>query len=261
MVETEPTVGSEVSERQRFFFVHVQKAAGTALLQRLTRHFERRAIYPDDSDGDAFAVAPQISVDQLLRRWEQRRDEIEIVTGHFPAATAELLGADFVTLTVLREPVERVLSQLRRYRERGPMAADRSLEEIYDAGSKTLATPHHKVKMFALTADEIAATTAPQGWAMLTHVDFTPEHLARAKERVSRIDVLGFQEQFEEFCDELQSRFGWDLGDPVHANRTARGPEVSDAFRARIAADNALDVEFFEFARGLYERRRSDRLG
>jgi hypothetical protein len=66
---------------------------------------------------------------------------------------------------------------------------------------------------------------------------------------------LGLQHRFEEFCDELQARFGWNLGTPGHANRSQRVDEVGDGLRARIAADNALDIEFFAFARDLYESR------
>jgi hypothetical protein len=191
----------------------------------------------------------------LLRRWEQRREQIEILTGHFPIATAELLDAEFLTLTVLREPVDRVLSQLQRYREREPAARGRSLEELYEAGTRSIVMPNHMVKMFALTADEIAASTAPRGWAMLTQLDFTPAHLARAKDRLARFDVFGLQDRFEEFCDDLQSRFGWNLGIPHRANRSVRDAVDSDELRARIAADNAFDVEFFAFARELHEAR------
>ncbi len=244
-----------MSSRTRFFFAHIQKTGGTTLWHRLARHFEPSAMYPDATDGDLLVVAPQISVEVLLSRWNHRRDEIEIVTGHFPLATVELLDADFVTFTVLREPVDRVLSQLHRYREREPAAGGRSLEELYEASTQSMAAPNYMVKMFALSADEVAASTAPKGWAMFTPVAFTPEHLTAAMDRLSRIEVFGLQERFEEFCDELQARFGWNLGTPGHANKTARADEVSDEFRARIAADNTLDIEFYEFARDLYETR------
>jgi hypothetical protein len=244
-----------VSARTRFFFVHIQKTGGTTLWHRLARQFEPAAMYPDATDGDLLAVAPQISVTQLLARWEQRRDEIEIVTGHFPMATAELLHEDFTTLTILREPVDRVLSQLHRYREREPAAGGRSLEQLYESNTKSLAAPNHMAKMFALTADEIASSTAPKGWAMFTPIELTPERMTDAKERLTRVDALGLQDRFEEFCDELQARFGWNLGTPGHANRSQRVDEVGDGLRARIAADNALDIEFFAFARDLYESR------
>jgi hypothetical protein len=64
------------------------------------------------------------------------------------------------------------------------------------------------------------------------------------------------QDRFEEFCRSLTDRFGWDLGPPLHQNRTHAGDAPAE-LRARIAEDNAMDVELYEFARDLYERRRS----
>jgi len=240
---------------QRFFYVHIQKAAGTELRERLKRHFAPpQRMYPDPTDGDVFAVAPQVSVRQLLARWELRKAEIEIITGHFPYSTTELLDAEFVTLSVLREPVERTLSQLRHHRKMNPQARDVPLEAIYEEVFRPALFANHMVKMFSLTAEEIAVSAANDTWAMVMRVEFTPERLARAKEQVTNLDVLGLHDHFDEFCDELQSRFGWRLGDPLYANRTAV-EEVPPSLRARIAADNAMDVELFEYACALHHDR------
>lgn len=235
------------SDPQRFFFVHVQKAAGTELFERLKRVFEPSQLYPDDSDGDPVAVAPQLLVDQLLARWDARRDEIRVVAGHFPLCTIELLDADFTTMTVLREPVERTLSFVRHHRWFVPGDREASFEEIYEDDFRFHGMIHnHMVKMFSLTTDEMDA-------GMLSHVDLTREHLERAKAQLAGVDVVGLQEDFEGFERELSRRFGWDLGPPLHAN--ARGGTVTDdpeheaAIRERIAEDNALDVELYEFAR------------
>jgi hypothetical protein len=233
---------------QRFFFVHVQKTAGTTLLIRLFEQFRPEQVYPDDSDGDKFGIMPQMNVDNLLERWPLRRDEVRVVAGHFPLCTAELLGDPFTTFTVLREPVERTLSYLRHHRKLTPADAHLSLEEIYEDPLRFDRLVHnHMVKMFSLTTEEMT------GWVMTT-VDFTPAHLDRAKARLATVDVVGLQEEFEPFCAELEARYGWDLGPPVVANDTPHEP-VSDAFRARIAADNALDVELYEFARELVAER------
>ena len=238
----------------RFFFVHVQKAAGTEVRERLKRQFAPAQLYPDPTDGDLFTVAPQVSVAQLLARWPERRADIRVITGHFPYATTELLDADFVTMSVLRDPVERVLSHLRHHRKLTPEARERSLEELYDEVLQPEFFDNHMVKLFSLTADEVAESAALDRWAVLKVIDFTPERLARAKANVEQLDVLGLQDQLDAFCAELTSRFGWDLGAPLYANRTP--PEDAPrALRDRIAADNALDAELWEHAREVWATR------
>jgi hypothetical protein len=234
----------------RFFFVHVQKTAGTSLLIRLANQFPESAIYPDDSDGDKFGEMPQFDIPQLLDRWAVRAPQIRVVTGHFPLCTTELLGGGFTTFTVLREPVERTLSYLRHHRKYIKESRKSSLEDIYADPLRFDGLVHnHMVKMFSLRVDEMT------GGAM-TAVRFTQEHLERAKVGLAGVDVVGLQEQFDDFCAELEQRFGWDLGEPVVANHTEPA-DASDELRERIVHDNALDVELYEYARRLVARRRS----
>ena len=222
-------------------------------------------MYPDDSDeserGDAV-----ISVHQLQERFRARGDEIRVITGHFPLCVAALLGGDFTTLTILREPVERTLSYLRHRQRDAPEDRDKSLEEIYEDPYRFDGLVHnHMTKMFSLTADEAttwmrwvsdAFARPPEettAW-ILTKVDFTPQRLERAKEGLASVDAIGLQERFEEFCADLSRRFGWDLGPRLYENRS-QPQQASRSLRARIAADNEMDVELYEFGRRLYERR------
>jgi hypothetical protein len=231
----------------RFFFVHVQKTAGTALFQRLRNHFGVDGVYPNESDGDLLVVAPQIMVPQLLDRWAARRAEIRVIAGHFPLCTVDLIDAPFTTMTVLREPVERTLSYLRHHRALTPEDRDKPLEEIYEDPFRFHGLIHnHMVKMFGMTAAEMKG-------GVLTHLEFTDEHLRRAKERLPTVDVVGLQENFDDFCTEVERRFAIDLGAPRYANRTEQ-VDVAPAFRQRIAEDNAMDVELYEYARTLVER-------
>jgi hypothetical protein len=256
---------------ERFFFIHVQKTAGTSLTTQLQRHFGEHAVYPDESDqnerGDAV-----ISVQQLKERLRARGDEIRVVTGHFPLCTRAALGEEFTTLSILREPISRTLSYLRHRRRDAPEDRDKDLEEIYDDPYRFDGLVHnHMTKMFSLTSEEATAwmrwvseafsrppaeTTA---W-VLTKVDFTPERLERAKRGLDSVDVIGFQERFGDFCSDLSNRFGWDLGPQPHENRSEPS-EVSAELRARIAEDNAMDIELYEYALRLHERRRSAAAG
>jgi hypothetical protein len=243
------TVGSE----EQYFFIHLQKTAGTSLIRRMRSAFGPEGVFPDESDlfGDTPAdrmVGAVIDVDNLVRRWAARRDEIRVVTGHFPFCTAELLGGRLRTFTVLREPVARTLSYLRHHRARTPDDQQRSLEDIYSDPLRFHGLAHnHMTKMFSLTVDEMTA-------GMLTHVEFTPERLERARANLARVDVVGIQERFERFCDDLARRFGWDLGDAVRANAT-EPTDVDPVFVERIAADNAMDIELYDFAVRLVDER------
>jgi hypothetical protein len=233
---------------RRFFFAHVQKTAGTNLNIRMQLHFGRSAVYPDPNvDGEI--VASVISVEHLLARWRARGDQIRVVTGHFPLCTTELLDGEFTTLTLLREPVERTLSYLRHHRRMTEEDRDKPLEEIYADPFRFHGLVHnHMVKMFSLTPSEMTN-------GVLTRVDFPRDRLERAKDRLATVDVVGLQERFDEFCHELTERFGWRLGKQIDTKRTV-STETADAFRSRIAEDNAMDIELYDFAQRLCEQRR-----
>jgi Sulfotransferase family len=234
------------TQPQRFFFVHVQKAAGTSLVFRLRRQFGRARIYPLPSDkGNVAAV---IAVEHLRERWQTHRDSLRVITGHFPLCTVELFDDDFTTVTVLREPVERTLSYLRHHQKLTPSDAARPLEEVYEDEFRFRGLIHnHMVKMFSLTLDEMTD-------GVLTPVEFTRERLERAKENLARVDAVGDSGSFDVFCAELERRFGWHLGESTHVNRT-EPVDVSESFRARIADDNAMDVELYEYARAMIRSR------
>jgi hypothetical protein len=238
---------------RRFFFAHVQKAAGTSLYVQLQRQFAGDEIYPDPSDKVP-GPASILFVSHLRERYRARHDRIRVVTGHFPLRTTELLGDDFVTLSVVRDPVERTLSFLRHHRLKTPADAGRPLEEIYEDPIRFHGLIHNNmVKMFSLSPEELTA-----GDGLMTHVqDFTPARLAEAKRRLQDIDVLGLDVHYAEFVAELNARFAWQLGPPTHANRTELS-DVAESFRRRIAADNADDAELFAFAEELHRQRRAD---
>lgn len=244
---TDSSNRSPDDEPERVFFVHLQKTAGTTVYLWLKEVLPPGALYPEDVDGPKIPAV--LTVDRLLERWQARRDEIRVVTGHFPLCTTELLGAPFRTFTILRDPVARTVSYLRHYRATNPEGDRRPFEEIYaDPLRFGGMIENHMVKMFSLRAEEMTD-------GMLTRVDFTPEHLERAKERLATVDVVGVQERFDLFWADLRDAFGWPLGDrPGTANRSEPA-EIPDHLLERIAEDNALDVELHRFAQALVEQR------
>jgi Galactose-3-O-sulfotransferase len=240
--ERDARLGDEV-EPQRFFFVHLQKTAGTALFRRLRHHFGTDAVYPMPRyQGSPESV---LDVGLLAKRFAQHHADIRVVTGHFPLCAVERLGVPFATFTVLREPVERALSFLRHQRQEEPRFQGTTLEQIYaDPVCRDGLIRNHMVRMLSLSLDEMTD-------GALTQINVDEERLAVACDALEhRIDVVGIQERFEEFCDALARRFGWDLGPSQFANRTPP-MEASAELRERIAADNDLDGRLYRFARVL----------
>ena len=108
----------------RYFFVHIMKTAGTAFRRRLMNHFGE-AFYPMMPLDGTDPWVLNTSTDRLHERSAARGDQIRLVAGHFPLRTTELINGGFTTLTIVRDPVERVLSHLRSIRE-GSESLERS---------------------------------------------------------------------------------------------------------------------------------------
>jgi hypothetical protein len=239
-----------VTEPQRFFFVHLQKTAGTTLFRRLRNHFGPDAVYPTpEHQRHPDAI---LDVDHLRDAFEREGDRLRVVTGHFPLCTTELLGVPFTTMTVLREPLDRTLSFLRHQKKLDPTVADLPMDEVYGRPQLLHGLIHnHMVKMLGLTADRMTHGAS-------TLVDFDEGFLERAEANLAGIDVVGLQASFDDFCDELVERFGWDLGRPERGNATDDlVEEPSERFVARVLRDNALDVRLYAFGEQLVRDRRA----
>lgn len=231
----------------RYFFCHIPKTAGTSAGIALKRHFGEEAIYPlpDDDYPDR-----NLDVDHLRTVFEARGDQIKVITGHFPLCVTDLLGEEFRTFTILRDPVARTLSHLRYQRNIDGDYANMTLPEAYGVPINLYGVIHNMmVKMLGMTTDEINTRSA-----VMSLVTFTDEHLVRAKAALDNMDVVGVQARYDSFLADLNTVFGWEVGDPVRVNTTEFEPVEPD-FTQRIVRDNQLDVALYKYAEELVAAR------
>ena len=266
-----------------FFFVHVMKTGGTSFVFHLLRNFEPRAVYPHESldRADPSDVEPYASVPHLLGLTEGRRAQIRVFAGHFPYVVSELLGLDPITLTLLRDPVDRTISVLKHFKRLFARYADLSLDEIYEDDLVfRLFVENFQTKVFAITAadhprafvsglsyreifdrlGEPRAVAPAAGDRELETITVDADRLAGARANLANVSVVGLNERYGEFVQELRTRFGWwpeGLDDRGRANVSAEPWPVSAALRARVARDNAFDLELYEYAKELVAARRS----
>ncbi|MCH7789316.1 MAG: hypothetical protein IH940_07720 [Acidobacteria bacterium] len=228
-----------------YFFVHLMKTAGTSVNRHITANFATDEIYPgsDDLDGGDYWV-----IEHLREAVAADDGQIRIWAGHFPFFVTDLVP-DAVTMTLLRDPVERIVSLLGDYQRKE--MPDLSLEEIYDDPIVFGRTVHdHQTKIFSMTEEDDV-----KAWTKI--MELGPERLDRAKDVIGSIDILGFQEEFEGFLATLSDRWGWTIETRARANVGVRERSISNVFRRRIIAENVMDMELYEYARGLTKSQRS----
>ena len=82
----------------------------------------------------------------------------------------------------------------------------------------------------------------------------TEATLQQAEDRLARVDLVGVTEDLDGLVARLDSQLALRLPAPPRANRgTHVIASVSQAFRARLAEENALDQRLYERARTLAE--------
>jgi hypothetical protein len=252
----------------RFFFVHIMKTGGRTLLRHLRDNFELDEMYPYGKldirfDGDQVDIRHHLRVGQLLEIPEERTRRIRIYSGHYPYVASELLAGDFTTITVLRDPVERTISLLRQFRRKDPWADPNlrhpapgeglTLEEVY--ANPFVFEPlilNHQTKIFAMTKDDRLDT-------YMDVIDVDADRLALAKQNLAKVDIIGLTERYDDFLDELTARNGWSIQRQLRKNETPAEDlaPASESLRRQIAADNVIDMEFYEYAKKLVDERQN----
>jgi Sulfotransferase family len=234
----------------RFLFIHVMKTAGTMFVSHLEKQFGAAAIYPNRQLDRRFPgdTESYTSINDLLALPAERRETIEVYTGHFPYMVRDMLNIELATFTILRDPVERTISQLKQFRRLQERYRPLSLEAIYDDEYVFRHFIHnHQTKIFSLVP-------ADKPRAILRPIVIDENRFQLAKDNLAQVDVVGVTECFDEFIGELQRRFEWWEDGIAVGNRTNVSSEswsVEEALRRRIADDNSYDVDLYEYAKTL----------
>jgi hypothetical protein len=251
-----PVATGDVEQQadRTFFFQHIMKTAGTSFVQHLVVNFDEEETYPfrsgtwEEQREQYWLIAPLRDVPA------ERRERVRLFHGHLPFLVGDLVGAD-VRMTIVRDPVERVISHIAHCRRQHIVHQDRPLEAVYEDG---WLHPHffrnYQVKQFALTIED-----DPKAHNEVITIDDARLQIAVAN--LQRVDVLGLTDRYDEFLADVVARFGWSLGRGQRLQVRPDPVSVSAAFRAQIEADNQADLEFYEAARELHRRRRAEASG
>jgi hypothetical protein len=244
--------------------VHIPKTAGTTLGSLLLHHYGDRYQRVDMSGvhvrptGDGLEVLRHLAdgTAERLDRFELR-DGVEVVSGHAPVGLLDLLPPAERYVTILRDPVERTLSQY--YHLLGRRAAWRH---------EWLPAPTPELRLSDAIGErsyipDNLQTRMLCGVPAVEH-PLPPDALDRAKRELrERFSYVGTTERFEELVALLNLDLGWPTVAVERARVNAARPRGHDVpvEEIRLAEEaNALDRELYLEAGRLHDERvaRSD---
>jgi hypothetical protein len=217
------------------------------------------AVYPPPSARRAAGEGPADSVRargpaylaiELLRRLDRRqRSRLEYVGGHFPYCAGQLFDRPVRYVTFFRDPVARTSSHLKQARTLHPEYHGWSLQRLYeDREFHRRFISNLQTRCFAheLT-DELSSVFDPR---QLTEADFR-----LAKRRVASLDFLGILEDYGNAVQLFKREFNLPNLRITKRRFQYNECDVPQGLPARIAADNAYDMELYGFAKSLYQQR------
>jgi hypothetical protein len=281
-----------LSQKDKFLFIHVMKTGGTSFSEILSANFTAEQRYPDayiNAETEFFErIEAYLHVPRFVADVNALKDQLRIVLGHVPYAVRSLLESDYITLTLLRDPIERTISYLKHCRRYHTEHMDQPLEKIYeDPWFHSSFIGDYQTKIFSMSAQEAMAeerflplaTALPRRqdlgaaqnfsedikmlqkiapgrfsleWVAASTgvIDVNEDRLAIAKQNLSAIEVVGVTAQFGRFLQKLAERYGWEVKSEPHRH-VGEYEAIPTEFRNRIADDNTYDMQLYEYARSL----------
>jgi hypothetical protein len=237
-----------VDQSDTLLFVHVPKTAGTTLRVVMARQYLGQRV---------FTIGHDIEADRqrlgAMREQEKRR--LRAVFGHMAWGWHEQLAPDqpYAYITMLREPVERVLSlwahcQLSEH-YLGAAVKGMNLTNFITSGVTRRAD---NAMVRQLCGEDQFINQAPYNDMIIPLGGVTQAHLDAAKENIGSCSVVGVAEQFPQFIKTMNRRYAWRVASWRNENVT-RWPRLKRANLDRktlavVEAATALDRELYEEA-------------
>jgi len=232
---SQPTMGAP-----KMAFIHIRKTAGTSFLDAVSANYspEQRVLL----DGRARKIAEALEVLSKLDK-----DRVAFVHGHVGFGLTEYLGPDFSVVTILRNPLERAVSQYFFLRSRKDSEDSYYRRHTLDYAIADPRVNHlfTNVQTRVLSSGNIRISDKPA--AQLNESD-----LKAAVKNLGRFDVVGFTEDFSGMLEELSRRLGLRIHTTERAKVNAARPSVSelpDTTRRLLILANELDMELYDAAR------------
>ena len=243
--EAAPQPGNGSSPRagdseESVIFLHLPKTAGTTVNRLIEWEYRLSEMYSIDP------VLFEWSAAHLRKLPPERLRKIRMFKGHMLFGLHEVLPQPATYITVLRDPVDRVISA------------------FYFMRSYKLHPLYWKLRREKWTLEDFVRNSQRDNVQskIVAGADYnapcTRGIMEQAKHNLRHyFGVVGLSERLEESLALMKIRFGWKLGSYSSFNVTRSRPKKRDLPKPTldlIHEKNAFDIELYECGRDLFEQ-------
>lgn len=248
-------------------YIHIPKTAGSTLTAIADANFDVRTIAPaprhlaDINPAAKTATTPE-AIAELLSHYR-------LIRGHFSYNEIRKVLRQPVYMTVLRDPIDRVISVYEFFRRAG----ERGEAETHEYES-LMAAAKHDLLHFIQHPDPVVRlrtcnyqTHQIARWEGDRSALFAlseAEQLDAAKRSLDTFTWVGLTEQFQNSVFLLSYIFGWYPAVEYQSLRVvtnrSRRAGIADDVIAAIAAQNQLDIALYHYAKQRFDRQFSEML-
>ncbi len=234
-----------ISNRKSLIFLHIPKAGGTTLHRIIERNYRKNVIFSIRAyDIDSIRK----SIDELKNLPEMQRARLKVLRGHMPFGLHEHLPQPSTYITMLRNPVDRVLSHYYYARQRPDHylhdEARRMNLRDYVCSGISAELENGQVRLLS-GVKEVDGINGSE--------PCSTETLEIAKRNLrEHFAVVGITERFDEFLILLKRELGFRnvFYIPLNITRDKKDTPNDTSF---IAEHNKLDMELYRYACKMFD--------
>jgi galactose-3-O-sulfotransferase len=243
-------------------FLHVAKTGGMTLADIFARNFASDEFLKIDiAEADASGIgtwSPAALERALSRLTSSEVGKLRAVWGHYGHGIQAHLPKPCEVVTVLRDPVDRVISTYHYLNDLASLSPEPLHDYFLGGRHHLLAFDNYMTRV--LSGRPALDPAAPSLATTDNHPRLTDTDFEAAAGNLDGYLVAATTEQFDETLVILGSDLRWSLSDLVYnrVNVTASRPaqsDVSDRLREKILDWNRYDARLFERARAHLARR------
>jgi hypothetical protein len=221
--------------KNNLIFIHIPKTAGSTLNKIIKSQFANKSIFKVDGFKEGK------SIEELKKLDKKERNKIRCVMGHMNFGVHKYLPRSSNYITVLRNPVDRLISlyyfilrQKQHPLHESIVSNNLSLEDFVNSDLTSLGI--HNVQTRMLAGNKVA----------------TEAQLNSAKKNLQKyFTAVGLTEKFDRSLELFSEKLGWQINEyksiNVNQNRPQRA-EVSQHIIQLLEEKNSFDMELYEFA-------------